>query len=269
MMTMDNGVETKRWEDFGLIVVMDHVYPNQSNFDYKILHVPGLPGALEYGVEINEKSGIKIPLNGLNKSEVDTTKMMSDINRFFFDEFKQPRFVKAIFDYDPNKYVWLKVASSFALDRKSVIREFSIPFTQFDDNKYSVAEANDITWGSAEIDFQADYLLGNSGSGADNQRITGNTTINPFLEGLALQPYFEINGSGMNVKITCGTYVLNVGTFSNQTLGIDTENDVMYVNGAESDFGLGDFYFVPGLPVQITGRNMNFELTVHYRDIYM
>lgn len=269
MMTMDNGVEIKRWEDFGLIVVMDHVNPSQAKFEYKTLHVPGLPGMLDYGAEINSRDGISIPLNGLLKSEMETTKMMNQINRFLFDEFKQPRFIKTIFDYDPNKYVWLKVAANFSLDRKTVIREFSIPFVQFDDNKYSVAEANDILWGSTAIDFQADYLLGNTGSGADKQKITGNITLNPFLEGLALQPYFEINGSGTDVKIACGTYILSVGNFTNKRLGIDTENDVMYVNGVESDFGLGDFYFVPGLPVKITGRNMNFELTVHYRDIYM
>jgi hypothetical protein len=269
MMTMDNGVETKRWEDFGLIVVMDHVNPSQADFDYSTLHIPGLSGVLDYGTEIKEKNGITVPLNGLLKSELETTAMLNSINKFFFDEYKQPRSIKTIFDYEPNKYVWLKIASNFSLSRKTVVREFSIPFVQHDDNKYSIAEADDIRWGSEVIDFTADYLLGNTGTGADHRTITGNTTLNPFLESLALQPYFEINGTGTDVKITCGAYVLNVGSFTNQQLEIDTENDVMYVNGVESSFGLGNFYFVPGLPVQITGRNMNFELTVHYRDIYM
>lgn len=269
MMTMDNGIETKRWEDFGLIVVMDHVNPSQADFDYSTLHIPGLSGVLDYGTEIKEKSGITVPLNGLKKSEIEITGTLNAINKFFFDEFKQPRFIKTVFDYEPNKYVWLKIASNFSLSRKTVIREFSIHFVQHDDNKYSIAEADEIVWGSTEIDFTADYLLGNTGSGASKKKITGNTTINPFLEGLALQPYIEMNGTGTDIKITCGSYVLNVGNFANQTIGIDTENDVKYVDGVESSFGMGDFYFVPGLPVQITGRNMNFELTVHYRDIYM
>lgn len=269
MMTMDNGVEVKRWEDMGLRPLYDHANPAQADFSYKTIHVPGLSGVLDYGAETKDKSGFNIPVYGRVSDEMGTTEIIRQINAFFFDEFKQPRYIKTTFDYEPNKYVWLKVAKSFVPDRATLLKKFTIPFVQYDDNKYSVAEANDITWGSTDIDFQADYFLGNTGSGADHQRITGNTTLNPFLEGLALQPYFEINGSGTDVKITCGSYVLNVGSFSNKALEIDTENDVMYVGGVESDFGLGDFYFVPGLPVKITGRNMNFELTVHYRDIYM
>lgn len=269
MMTMNNGIEIKRWEDFGLKPLAGHENPAQADFDHITMHIPGLSGSLDFGAEVKSKKGLAIPLNIFIHSEYENTKVINNLNQFFFDEFKQPRFIKTIFDYEPNKYIWLKIAESFVPNRQTILRKFTIPFVQHDDNKYSVAEANDITWGSTDIDFQADYLLGNSGSGADHQRVTGNTTLNPFLEGLALQPYFEINGSGSDVKITSGTYVLSIGNFTNKSLEVDTENDVLYVNGVESDFGLGDFYFVPGLPVQITGRNMNFELTVHYRDIYM
>lgn len=269
MMTMNNGIEIKRWEDFGLKPLSGHENPVQADFDHITMHIPGVSGLLDFGAEVKSKKNIAIPLNIFICSEYENTKIINDLNQFFFDEFKQPRFIKTIFDYEPSKYIWLKIAESFIPNRQTILRKFTIPFVQFDDNKYSIAEADEIVWGSTEIDFTADYLLGNTGSGASKKKITGNTTINPFLEGLALQPYIEMNGTGMDVKITCGSYVLNVGNFTNQTIGIDTENDVKYVNGVESSFGMGDFYFVPGLPVQITGRNMNFELTVHYRDIYM
>lgn len=269
MMTMDNGIEIKRWEDFGLFVEMNHKNPSQPQFSHRTLHIPGTSGLLDFGAEIESRSGIEIPLNGLIKTEEDTSVTLNMINKFFFDEFKQPRFIKTIYDYEPSKYVWLKVESNFHLDRSTIVRKFSIPFVQHDDNKYSVAEAKEIVWGSQKIDFKADYFLGNTGSGADKRKITANTTLNPFLEGLALQPYFEINGTATNLKISCAGRTLNIGTFSNKKIEVDTENDVIYENGVESDFGLGEFYFAPGQSVSITGSNMNFEMTVHYRDIYM
>lgn len=269
MMTMDNGLEICRWEDLGLRPLYDHNNPTQASFSHKSLHIPGRSGALDFGAEIEAKTGIEVPVYALVKNELETTQIINKFNRFFFDEFKQPRFIKVIFDYDPNKYVWFKVADNFVPNRAKLLKKFSVPFIQHDDNKYSIAEAKEIVWGSQKIDFKADYFLGNTGSGADKRKITANTTLNPFLEGLALQPYFEINGTATNLKISCAGRTLNIGTFSNKKIEVDTENDLIYENGVESDFGLGEFYFAPGQSVSITGSNMNFEMTVHYRDIYM
>nr|DAY95573.1 MAG TPA: tail protein [Caudoviricetes sp.] len=269
MMTMNNGLKTQRWEDLGLRPLYDHNNPTQTSFNHKSLHIPGRSGALDFGAEIDAKTGISIPVYALVKNEIETTQIINRFNQFFFDEFKQPRFIKTIFDYEPNKYVWLKLADNFSPNRAKLLKKFLVPFIQHDDNKYSIAEAKDIVWGSQEIDFEADYFLGNTGSGANKSKITSNTTLNPFLEGLALQPFFEINGSATNLNISCSGRVLNVGTFKNKKIEIDTENDVIYENGMESDFGLGEFYFVPRQTVSFTGSNMNFELTVHYRDIYM
>lgn len=269
MMTMDNGMEVRRWEDFGLRPLLDHANPAQATFNHNTLHIPGLSGVLDFGAEMEAKAGYSIPVNRLVRTDAEITKTINELNRFFFDEFKQPRFIKTIFDYEPNKYVWLKIAQNFTPNRATLLKKMEIPFVQHDDNKYSIAEANEIVWGNQEVDFLADYTLGNTGSGADNLRITSNKTISPFIEGLALNPYFEINGSGTNVKISSAGRVLTIGTFSNSKIEVDTENYVVYVNGIEKDFNLTEFYFVPGQSVSITGTSMNFNITFHYRDIYM
>lgn len=268
MMTMDNTIEKKRWEDFSLRVLAEHENPAQADFSHKSMHIAGLSGLLDFGSEVEGKS-FTIELNRLVREELDLTQTINALNRFFFDEFKQPRFIKITFDYDPNKYIWAKISESFTPNRATLLKKLAIPFIQFDDNKYSIVEADEIVWGSTEIDFQADYLLGNTGPGATNMQITSNKTINPFMEGLALMPFIVLEGSGTNVKITCSNRVLNVGNFTNKKIEIDTENYIAYSNGVETDFDLNEFYFVPGQTVNVTGANMNFRFTVHYRDIYM
>lgn len=268
MMTMNNGVVTKRWEDFSLRVLAEHDNPAQAEFSHKSMHIAGLSGLLDFGSEVEGKS-FEINLNQLVRQELDLSQTINALNQFFFDEFKQPRFIKIIFDYEPNKYIWAKVSESFTPNRSTLQKKLTIPFIQFDDNKYSITEADEIVWGSTEIDFQADYLLGNTGPGASDMQITSNKTINPFLEGLALMPFIVLDGSGTNVKITCANRILTVGSFTNKKIEIDTENYIAYSNGVETTIDLNEFYFVPGQPVAITGTNMNFKLTVHYRDIYM
>lgn len=259
----------KTWSDFGLKTLKDHANPSQPSYSHLKKHIPGLPGVLYFGSEVQGREGIQVSFKKLTKEEWEINHTVNEINRFLFDEFKQPRLLKTVFDYEPNKYVWLQVENSFTIDRHSILNGFTITFVQFDDNKYSIEEANDVVWGSETIDFLADYTLGNSGSDAKERQITGNTTLNPFLEGLALRPFFEINGIGTNVRITCAGQSIEVGSFTNANVQIDVENFIAYFNGAERQITFGDFYLIPNQTVQITGTNMNFKLTLHYRDIYL
>lgn len=266
---MDNGIEIKKWEDFGFRPLKDHSNPSQPIINHTYMHIPGRSGAYDFGTEIEQRDGIAIPLHKLIEEESEINGAVNQLNRFFFDEFKQPRSVKVIFDYESNKYVWLKIQSSFTINRATILSKIEVPFVQFDDNKYSIVEADEITWGSEEITFEADYSLGHTGTGAQERQITSNTTLNPFIEGLAITPFIVLKGTGTNVRIICDERTIDVGTFSNQTIEIDTGNFVVYKNGIESEFDLDEFYFVPNKSVSVTGTNMNFTLTFHYRDIYM
>jgi predicted phage tail component-like protein len=144
----------------------------------------------------------------------------------------------------------------------------SSSFTLFcgDPVKYSKHNVSDILWGNAEIDFQAHYTLGNQGSGAFNKKITRNTSIATTVEGMAVKPTIKLSGSGVDVKITCAGKNIDVGTFSSTTLEIDTEMFVAYFNGTEKIVDMDDFWLEPDDTVFITGRNMNFDLTIDFRN---
>lgn len=269
MMTMDNGTETKRWEDFGVRPLRDHANPSLPRMEHKTLRIPGQSGRLGFGTEIDGREGIQIPLKKVVKEEGEINRSINAMNRFFFDAFKQPRFIKVVFDYEPSRYVWLQVADTFTIDRATMNKSLAMPFVQFDDGKYSIAEADEITWGSEEITFEADYSLGNTGTDATERLITSNTTLNPYIEGLAVHPFIVLNGSGTNVRITSNGEAIEVGNLSNQTIEIDTENAIAYRNGQEVMLNMGDFYLVPSQSVQVTGTNLNVRLTLHYRDEYL
>lgn len=186
-----------------------------------------------------------------------------------FDEFKQPRELKVIWDYDPFKYVWLRVASGFTIDRSTFMNGFSIPFLQLDDNRYSVEEVNDIKWGSVSIDFRADYRLGHEGSGAVDLPVTGSTNFLPTLDGYAVQPYIVLEGSSGSFTIRTGTSYISHSGFSGK-FEIDTENFIAYQNGVETLLQrIDEFYLVPNQRVYVSGKNPNFKITMHYRWKYI
>lgn len=269
MMTMDNGIYTKTWEDFGLRPLKDHEHASQSDYNSLTLKIPGQSERLYFGSEIEGKPPIIISFRKLVGEEYEITQIIDKINLFLFDEFKQPRELKVIFDYDSSKYVWLRVANGFTIDRSSFLNGFSIPFIQHDDNRYAVEEVNDVKWGSTLIDFRASYKLGHEGSGAVDLPVTGSTNFIPTLDGYAVQPYIILDGSSGNFTIRTGSsYITHTGF--NGKLEIDTENYIAYLNNVETMLQrFDDFYLVPNQRVYISGTNMKFKVTMHYRWKYI
>ncbi|MHC5227582.1 phage tail domain-containing protein [Enterococcus sp. LJL99] len=269
MMSMDNGLVKKTWEDFGLRPLKDHENPSQSDYKALTLKIPGQSQNLYFGSEIQGKPQIVINFKKMVKEEYEINEIVDRVNLFLFDEFKQPRFLKVIFDYDPFKYVWLQVANGFTIDRSSIMNGFSIPFMQNDDNRYSVEEVNDVKWGSVVIDFRANYKLGHEGSGAVDLPVIGTTSFYPTLDGYAVQPFIILQGKADTISITSGASVIRHSSF-NGKLEIDTENYIAYVNGTETMLERFDeFYLVPNQRVYITGTGLDLKATMHYRWKYI
>lgn len=269
MMIMDNGIEIKTWEDFDLKPLKGHDNASQSDYNAITLQIPGQSEKLYFGSEIEGKPPIVINFKKMVKEEYEINSIIDKVNLFLFDEFKQPRELKVIFDYDSSRYVWLRVSNGFTIDRSTFINGFSIPFVQFDDNRYSVEEVNDVKWGSTLIDFRASYKLGHEGSGAVDLPVNGSTNFMPTLDGYAVQPYIILSGKADSISIRTGDSYITHNAF-NGKLEIDTENYIAYINGVETMLQRFDeFYLIPNQKVYISGTNMNFKVTMHYRWKYI
>lgn len=166
-----------------------------------------------------------------------------------------------------------------------------------DPYKYTKSDATSVMWGSEIITFQANYLLGNTGSGAvlmpvvfeggaywgsdiitwqHQGYLMGDTgkeaqpfEIYPTVEGLKVKPTIEIVGMGRGVKIRTRSDTIDLGDFDNATIVIDTQTFNITKNGKPMIRPMNDFYIYPKEPLYVSGKDGDFDLTIKYSNRYL
>src|SRR5690606_29826535 len=102
--------------------------------------------------------------------------------------------------------------------------------------------------------------------------VTSPTTIPIYVDGEALRPVIEINGSANGLTMSANGKSFTLPNFTDTHWIIDGENFVVLRNGVEELSALtGDFIELlhGDNDVVIGGTNMDFEITVKYRDKYI
>lgn len=267
MITMDNGLETKKIGDFNIICEMGHINPSTPVFSHKTTKIPGKVGLLNYGTEIDEKP-FSFPSILVKSDWNETQRLLNKFVAFLFDDFGNPKQIKIIFDYEPDKYYMVECSSQISPTRLMNAARFNLDFVAYDPYKYSNVYADEITWGSEKVTFEYSYLLGREGlSGAITITNTQNVAVD--INGLAVKPIFEITGSATNLIITANNEKINVGTFANTTWVIDTETFTSEKNGVETMLDMNHFWLLPGKQsINFSGANLNFTVRIKYRDKY-
>lgn len=272
MITIDDGSKVKRLIDFGFRELKNHDNPAQSPFSRNVVTIAGRDGAWEFAVQIEEKS-FEIPVKHLIKSESDFQVKLNEFNDFFYDNFGHPKRLKLIYDYEKDKFIYATLSQNFSPNRESILREFNLPFVSSDTRKHARFLPEEITWGSKTIDFTFPYRfgLGKNGEGGINEiRVKSNTIFNVVAEGIAVKPIIIIEGSATNLVITCNGEKISIGTFKNTKWEIDCENFISYKNGQEQFIDMNDFWLLPEAnKVNVSGAEMDFKLSVNFRNRYM
>lgn len=259
-------MDDKRLDDFGYRALLDHYHEAIPEIRTNTMSIPGMPGQWNFGSEIGSKP-FEIPIEALGLDSLDLQRKQNDLVAFLMDEFGNPRPIKMIFDYEPDKFYTVEISGSFAPTLKAhIIRNNSLPFIADDPYKYSNELSEDVVWGSETITFEYHYLLGHEGLGGA-VKVTSPQTINLTVEGLAVQPIFEINGTANNLTISANGYGFTVPNFTNADWIIDFQKFVVYKNGQETMIEIRDFVLMPGKnEVKITGSNINIDMRIKYRD---
>lgn len=176
-----------------------------------------------------------------------------------------------------------------------IISSFTVVLS--DPYKYTRSDATSVTWGSTVITFQANYLMGNTGSGAVDMPIVieggaywGSTMITfqnraylmgdngeevkpieiyPTVEGLKVKPTITIKGTGRVVWIKTRSDTVDLGDFDNATIVIDTETFNITKNGQPMIRPMNDFYIYPNEPLYIQAKDSDFKLTIEYPNRYL
>ena len=129
-------------EDFGLIALLDHEHPMTPEFERKTMHVPVRSGQWDFGSEIKAKT-FNLPL-GLK--DIDRIRLQQKLNSFvafLHDEFGQQREIKMTFDYEPDKFYMVKLASAITPERLINFSRFILPFVADDGYKFATANQYD------------------------------------------------------------------------------------------------------------------------------
>lgn len=260
--------DTHTFEEFGFYHEYGTQLAKMPTITQNKITIPNKVGSWHF----NDKLGDKTIAFNLICKEFDDLDKEIRLNRlvsFFLDDFGYPREVKFSLVREPDKHFYAKLSnvSESKVTMKTI--RITLTFELTSPYRYSNATAEDLLWGSEVVTFEnREYTLGSNGSGG-TIRITGNTgEVWPEVNGLAVHPKITITGSGNNVKITCNKKNITVGTFSNQTIIIDTEMFISYINGNEQLIDMDDFYLIKNKSVSITGANMDFTIKFDYRDKY-
>src|SRR5699024_7181543 len=196
--------------------LMEHYHEAIPNVRRKNIMIPGMSGRWDFGSELESKT-FEIPIQALSDSSVSLQALQNELVDFLMDEYGNPREIKMVFDYELDKFYTVKIDGAIApVLRAHILRNKTLPFIAHDPYKYSRLHGDEIVWGSEIVTFEWHYLLGHEGDGASSGvKITSPTTINVNVEGIAVQPVFEINGTANNLKIECGKYSFTLPNFSN------------------------------------------------------
>lgn len=269
MITLDDDY---RFEDWGFYVEEGHEHPAMPYFERKTLAISGRAGLWDFGTEIREKS-FNLPIASLYTHKKDQAKLQQKLNNFvafLFDEFGQPREIKLVYDYEPDKFYTVKISDSFTPERVRPFAKFVLPLVADDPYKYSNVFADEVTWGSEDITFESDYLFGHKNDfGEEFVRLTGPDTLKITVSGLAINPIFIIKGTANKLTISANGYSFTLPDFENTEWEIDFRDYVVFKNGKDTMVEIRDFKLLPGTnEINVTGSNVNLELAVKYHDKY-
>lgn len=263
-------IDDELLQDEGITVLLSSEEPALPSMRNLSVTVPGRHGAYDFGAYMESREftlNIVFP----RQSYTDLKRQMRKFIRKFMDTYSRPKTVKLRFGDEVDKYYNVRLTESISVERAAERGFLSLGLTAFDPYAYSMVMADEVVWGSEVITFEWNYLLGMGGTGG-GFTVTRPQVIPIYVDGEALRPIIEINGSGRDLGVSANGKYFRLPDFTNVRWVINGENYTVTRNGASvlSDL-TGDFIeLVHGdNNVIILGSGLNFELTIKYRDKYI
>lgn len=258
-------------QDEGIAVLLNSEEPALPSLRNLSITVPGRHGAYDFGAYFEPR---QFTLNVVfpRQSYADLKYQIRQFNRKFVDDYGRPKTVQLRFGDEPDKYYNVRITDGISVERVAERGFLTVNLTAYDPYAYSIINANEVTWGSEVVTFEWTYLLGMSGTGGGGVTVTSPTTTPIYVDGEALRPVIEISGKADGLTISSGGKSFSLPNFTATEWIIDGENYVVLRNGVEELSALtGDFIELlhGDNDVVIGGTNMDFEITVKYRDKYI
>src|SRR5690625_1225365 len=231
--------------------------------------VTGRHGAYDFGGYV-EPLEFNLRVVFPRQSYSDLKRQIRRFNKRLTDEYGRPKSVRLRFGDEVDKEYYVRLTQGIPVERTAERGFITIGLTAFDPYAYSRVNASDVTWGSEVVTFEWNYLLGMDGTGGGHT-VTRPQTIPIYVDGEAIRPVIEIDGSADGLTISANGRSFSLSNFNDTEWIIDGENFVVKRNGDDDLSALdGDFIeLINGdNDVEISGSSLNFEITIKYRDKY-
>lgn len=245
--------------DFGLVVQSDHDHPLVGDVRNKTMTIPGMPGSWDFGSELGPKN-FNIPLGLSEQNHLDKQRKLNEFVAFLFDQYGKPRELKLTFDYEPDKYYLVKVATGFSPQRMMSFAFFMLPLKANKPHKCFMLPSDEIDWNS-DVPIMSDILWS---TGLSNHGITEPTTFEIVNNGTVAIPFaFRMEGSGDDVYLSTSQKATTFGSFKEKVIEV-TENYTVKVDGA-TDLTSTNGVFLDLLPgvneITVGGKNLNLTIS--------
>lgn len=255
-----------------LYLLKDHEHPLITGTRDRIITIPGLPGAYDYGADL-EPISFNLPIGFIRKGREDIQRTVRIIKDLLIDGQGKPKTFKLTFGYEPDKYYNVRFTGSIPIERLlGRIGQFELPLICFDGHAWSSTRSDEVAWGSEVITFESDvYNFGHSGDGAKTFIIPGSTNIT--VSGANVQPIIYLIGTGTNVTLSCGGRTFSLGSFVNADWLIDLSEYVVLKNGVNaihliSGNWIGLELIQGDNQIDINGSGLNLDFSVEFQDRY-
>lgn len=237
--------------------------------EHKTVAIPGRVGFWDFGTESREKP-FAFNLTLHNRFQDNIQSAYNKLVKLLFDEYGRAKTIKLVREYEPDKFYYVKVAEQLIPERLVDEGRLILRLIAFDPFKYSKNYADEITWGSKEITFESEFLLGHTNDfGGGSVHVTGPQSFNITVSGIAVQPTIYIEGSANNLTLSANGHSFSLPNFTNEIWEIDVNHYVAFRNNQETIIDIREFFLLPGdNKIQIDGDNIDIELSVKFRDKY-
>lgn len=259
-------------QDLNLYLLEGHGHPLMTGTRDKIIAIPGMPGAYDYGADL-ESIAFSLPLVAIRKNRMDIQRMVRVVKSLLIDGQGYPKTIKLIFGYEPDKYYNVRYTGQIDIERiLGQTGSFMIPLTCFDGHAWSTAKASEVVWGSETITFENDvYQFGHSGDGTKTFDSPGATIVT--VSGGNVHPTLNITGSGTDVTVKCNGKDFTLGSFTDANWIVDLKEYAVIKNGVNAIHLIQGKWIGMELTqgeneIEISGSGLDLDFSVDFRDRY-
>ena len=135
----------KAAKDLNLIFEYESERPIAPNTRDSTMVIDGKAGAWDFGAERDVLS-FNLQCGAIRKDRAALQQTVRALSAHLFDARGRPRTMKLTFEYEPEKWYYVRYSGSLPINRIVGVGEFTLPLTAFDPDAYAEANAYDETY---------------------------------------------------------------------------------------------------------------------------